>query len=76
MENSQKSAPKGETKKTEMPSKDVVLEWVKKDLDSAIYLMSFVRHRHPEVLENMAEEIYQKAKREEQGQAIEHITKK
>lgn len=59
-----------------MPDVDTVHAWVKKDIESSIYLMSFVVHRYPEVLRALAEEIYNKAMKEEQGPAVNHITPK
>lgn len=55
------------------PSPDVIREWVKKDLQSAHYLLGLVLERYPEVVEAMADQIVAHVKSKENGAAIDHV---
>lgn len=74
MKKTEKSPVEKAQQSTNVPDLETLKTWIQKDLDSAIYLMSFVRHRHPEILEFMAKEIRSKAMLDEQGPAVEHVT--
>jgi len=55
------------------PSKATVLEWVRKDLEAAHYLLGIILHRHPEIIEEMGETVYETVMRKESGPAINHV---
>lgn len=55
-----------------IPSKDTIRKWTENDLNSAIYFLSMVK-RYPEILDKVADEIYQKAIKDEQGSAVDHV---
>jgi len=54
------------------PSKESVLEWVRKDLQSAHYLLGVILHRHPEIVSEIGETVYETVMRKESGPAINH----
>lgn len=58
--------------KPKIPTKDTIRKWTENDLNSAIYFLSMVK-RYPDILDKVADEIYQKAIKEEQGSAIDHV---
>lgn len=60
------------TARADAPQKSTVLEWVRKDLQSAHYLLGVILHRHPEIVEEMAETVYETVMRKENGAAIDH----
>lgn len=55
------------------PDKATVLEWVKKDLHSAHYLLGLVLQRHPEIVEEVANNIFDTVMIKENGAAIDHV---
>lgn len=59
--------------KVGVPTKENVLEWVRKDLEAAHYLLGIVLHRHPEIIEEMGETVYETVMRKESGSAINHV---
>lgn len=62
-------------KNQEMPDIDIVKKWVRKDMESAQYLLAFILQRHPEIIDAVAEEIYNKSILQEQGPAVSHLNK-
>lgn len=65
-------SPERSAAPVEAPKKATVLEWVRKDLQSAHYLLGVILHRHPEIVEEMAETVYETVMRKEAGAAISH----
>jgi len=66
--------PKGDPSSLpETPSLETVKKWVVKDLESAHYMLGLVLHRHPEIIEEMAQNIYDAVMRKEQGAGIDHV---
>jgi len=63
--------PKGAA---ELPSVEKVAEWVRKDLQSAHYLLGIVLMRHPEIVNELAGSIYQTVKEKEKSAAIDHVS--
>lgn len=63
-----------ETKEKNSPSKEMVIEWVKRDITAAHYFLGVVI-RYPEVMDTMGAEIYDHAQKKENGAAIDHVTK-
>lgn len=57
-----------------MPDKATVLDWVKKDLGSAHYLLGLILQRHPEIIREVADSIYDKVLAKEGGAGIDHVT--
>lgn len=57
-----------------VPSKVEVLDWVRKDLQSAHYLLGIILTRHPEIVDEMADNVYETVMRKEQGAAIDHVS--
>lgn len=70
---------KVESKKDErtkvVPSKEQVKEWIRRDMAAASYFLSMML-RYPDVIENLADQLYEKVMSEEHGAAIDHINKK
>jgi len=60
----------------EAPTKEVVEEWVRKDLESAHYLLGVILHRYPEIVSTIALEVYENAMTKENGAAIDHVKQK
>lgn len=57
-----------------VPTKEQVKEWIRRDMAAASYFLSMML-RYPEILENIADQLYEKVMREEQGPGIEHVKK-
>lgn len=55
------------------PSKATVLDWVKKDLQSAHYLLGLVLQLHPEIVEEMANNVFDTVMIKANGSAIDHV---
>lgn len=61
--------------KTAVPEKatrEMVRDWVKRDVSAAHYFMG-VLMRYPEVIDRMADEIFEHANKKENGAAIDHL---
>lgn len=56
-----------------LPPKESVLQWVRKDLHAAHYLLGLVLTRHPEIVDEMATHIYETSLTKEQGPGIDHL---
>lgn len=61
-------------KKMEIPSRDVVREWVKKDLHAANYALALLL-RYPDIVEKMADEIYERLLIEESDKRMDELDK-
>lgn len=59
--------------RTETPTRDQVQKWVRKDLESAHYLFGVLLHRYPDLIESLANDIYDHAMKLEGGAAIDHV---
>jgi len=57
------------------PTLENVKEWVRKDLQSAHYLLGVVLMRHPELVAEIGEQVYKTVMRKEAGPAIDHVDK-
>lgn len=55
-------------------TKEMVIEWVKRDLVASHYFLG-VLLRYPEVMQSCAEQIYEHAMKREGGAAIDHTSK-
>lgn len=62
--------------KQEAPSREAVQSWVKKDLASAHYLLGVLLHRYPDVINSLANDVYDHAMKLENGAAIDHVQAK
>lgn len=74
----EKSIPKPEVvpgTKPEVPSKETVKEWVRRDITASSYFLSLLL-RYPDIIENIAEQLYERIMSEEQGAVIDHIKEK
>lgn len=58
-----------------VPEKATVLTWIRKDLEAAHYLLGIILQRHPEIVEEMADQVYDTIMRKENGAAIDHVAK-
>lgn len=54
------------------PTKETVREWIRKDLESAHYLLGLVLKRYPEIVIDIANSIHEHAMTKENGAAIDH----
>lgn len=61
-----------ETTEKKMPSKETVKEWVRRDVSASSYFLSMLL-RYPDIIENVAEQLYDRIMSEEHGAAIDHI---
>lgn len=57
----------------EAPSKDTVKNWVRRDLESARYMLEVILKRHPEIVDELGDIIYETVMRKESGPAIDHV---
>lgn len=57
-----------------MPTREQVREWAKRDCTAAHYFLGMLI-RYPDIIEKMADEIYEKALTTEQGPAIDTVQK-
>jgi len=55
------------------PSPESVLDWVRKDLQAAHYLLGIVLQSHPEIVEDMGKNVYETIMRKENGAGIDHV---
>jgi len=62
-----------EENEVKIPTKEEVIGWVKKDLHSAHYLLGVILYRHPEIVEELSNEIYESVMTKENGAAINHV---
>lgn len=60
--------------KVEMPTKDQVREWIKRDISASSYFLGMLL-RYPDICEKLADELYTRIVSEEQGALIDHVTK-
>lgn len=60
--------------KVEMPTKDQVREWIKRDISASSYFLAMLL-RYPDIVEALADELYKRIISEEQGALIDHVTK-
>lgn len=61
--------------KDEKPSREQVREWTKRDLLAASYFLNLLQ-RYPEIIDEMADLIYDHATIKENGAAIDHVNQK
>lgn len=54
------------------PSKEQVKEWVRRDITASSYFLSLVL-RYPDIVESIADQLYERIMSEEQGALIDHI---
>lgn len=54
------------------PTQDQVKEWVRRDITASSYFLSLLL-RYPDIVENIAEQLYERIMSEEHGAAIDHI---
>lgn len=58
--------------KEKKPTREDVREWTKRDLLAASYFLNLLQ-RYPEIVEQMADMIYDHATMKENGAAIDHV---
>lgn len=58
------------------PDKATVADWVRKDLNSAHYLLGVVLHRYPQIIDEIADRIFEHAMTKENGAAIDYADRK
>lgn len=61
-----------ETTEKKVPSQDQVKEWVRRDITASSYFLSLLL-RYPDIIENIAEQLYERVMAEESGAVIDHI---
>lgn len=54
------------------PDKATIADWVRKDLNSAHYLLGVVLQRYPQIIDEIADSIHEHAMTKENGAAIDH----
>lgn len=54
------------------PSQEQVKEWVRRDITASSYFLSLLL-RYPDIVENIATQLYERIMSEEQGSVIDHI---
>lgn len=73
-----KSKPSGEPKSTGTlpgkPTREQVREWTRADLNAAHYFLGMLR-RYPELVDELADSLYEKANSSEGGAAIDQVAK-
>lgn len=58
-----------------VPSKDDVHQWIQRDISAASYFLAMLL-RYPDIMKNMAADLYAEVLRKEQGAAIDHVKQK
>lgn len=54
---------------------EMVKEWVRRDIASGSYFLSMLM-KHPDVVDKIAEELFNRVEEESTGSAIDHIEKR
>lgn len=54
------------------PTQDQVKEWVRRDIMASSYFLSLLL-KYPDIVENIATQVYERVMSEEHGAAIDHI---
>lgn len=67
-----KKYPEADRKPPEVPTREAVHGWIKRDISAASYFLSMLL-RYPDIIEGMAGEVYARILKDEQGAAIDHI---
>lgn len=62
------------TSEIKTPTKEEVHGWIKRDISASSYFLSMLL-RHPDVIEKIADELFDKIMSEEQGALIDQIVK-
>lgn len=57
------------------PNKDQVREWVRRDITASSYFLSLLL-RYPDIVENIADQLYDRIMSDEHGAAIDHLREK
>lgn len=68
MKNEEKGQKQANGNVPALPSRETVVEWVKRDLDASLYFLEMLR-RHPDVIEDVAGKLYDRIIKEEQAPA-------
>lgn len=63
-----------EAQKRDVPTVDVVTQWVRQDLTAAHYFLGILL-RYPEIMESVGKQIYEHAMSKENGAAVDHLKK-
>lgn len=58
----------------DVPSKDVVREWMRKDIAAASYSLSLLM-RYPDIIETMADQLYDRIVTESKSPLIDSVAK-
>lgn len=61
-----------ETTEKKVPSQDQVKEWVRRDITASSYFLSLLL-RYPDIIENIADQLYERIQSEANGAVIDHI---
>lgn len=61
-----------ETTEKKVPTQEQVKEWVRRDITASSYFLSLLL-RYPDIIENIAEQLYERVMAEESGAVIDHI---
>lgn len=54
------------------PSEETVVKWVRKDMESAHYLLGIILQRYPHIITEMGKDVYRTTMEKENGAAIDH----
>ncbi|QCQ85056.1 hypothetical protein [Blackfly microvirus SF02] len=57
--------------KMETPTQEVVVGWIKRDLEAAHYFLGILR-KYPEIIEKLGVEMFEYIKKTEMGAGIDH----
>lgn len=66
------SRKKSTQKTLSPPSEAQVVDWVRKDLESAHYLLGIILKRYPDIITEMGKDVYRTTMKKENGAAIDH----
>lgn len=55
-----------------VPSKEDVHKWIKRDLSAASYFLAMML-RYPDIIESLATELYERVLKDQQGAGIDHV---
>lgn len=61
-----------ETIEKKAPSQEQVKEWVRRDITASSYFLSLLL-RYPDIVENIAEQLYDRIQSEANGAVVDHI---
>lgn len=61
-----------ETIEKKAPTQEQVKEWVRRDITASSYFLSLLL-RYPDIVENIADQLYERIQSEANGSVIDHI---